>query len=206
MKNYINLLQTDIKAIVRLRPTLQEYFFRLSLLEIQINSGDIKIDHKNGKCWHSKIGWVSVCFPINMINRVRGLAKQKKIDYYFRGVITNSRSWLTKYPNVCHSDYGRDKEVKYGLDVDYYENLNSSYFGLSPVGDCPWSYRFFESVMCKAIPILGDDEVDNFSDGFFFFRDSDAHFYDAQEAEKNYKKLIDEHTLYRFSNPLFSPR
>jgi hypothetical protein len=39
-------------------------------------------------------------------------------------------------------------------DNDYYKNLSESQFVLCPSGDCIWSYRFFESILCGAIPIV----------------------------------------------------
>ena len=115
--------------------------------------------------------------------------------YFFKGVVSANRTWLTKYPDVVESGYGRDANVKYQLDIDYYKGLSSSLFGLAPIGDCPWSYRFFESIMCKAIPILGDTDQDIFSDGYYFLRDSGDHKYDSEAAERNLTKMIKNHTL-----------
>lgn len=39
-------------------------------------------------------------------------------------------------------------------DENYFKMLTQSRFVLCPVGDCVWTYRFFESAMCGAIPIV----------------------------------------------------
>lgn len=201
IKNYLlGLLPKKIAAALWLdKPTLQEYFFRLSLREIGIASwGGVEIDHYNGINWHKKTGCVPLCFPQSMIKEIEKLEKIKTVDYFFSGVITESRNWIRKYPNTHQSGYGRDSAKKYNLDVNYFKQMNSACFGLSPTGDCPWSYRFFESIMCHAIPVLGDTEEDIFSKNFIFMRDSDNHVYVRTAAEKNFNKLINNHTLSSF--------
>ena len=36
----------------------------------------------------------------------------------------------------------------------YFESMCQSRFILCPAGDAPWSFRFYETLMCKAIPIV----------------------------------------------------
>lgn len=178
---------------------LQEYFFREALKEIGINCGSITINHHDGRCHHSKTGWVPLIFPNRLLTLVSNINKTKMSDYYFKGVITHTRSWVTKYPGVYESSSGRNKSTKYMLDFEYYRMLSSARFALCPTGDCPWSYRFFEAIMCKSIPVIGDDERDIYSDGFFYYRDSDSKSYDAGISEKNFSILVKKHTLINFS-------
>ena len=86
-----------------------------------------------------------------------------------------SRKWINKYDNVKTSLYGRGIK-KYDIDFDYYNNLSRTKFALCPIGDCNWSYRVFESIMCRAIPVIGDGETDIFIDNFKFFRDGDVKY------------------------------
>lgn len=51
------------------------------------------------------------------------------------------------------SNLGRAFPLK-AWDQDYYETLGKSMFILCPSGDYIWTYRFFESVLCGAIPIV----------------------------------------------------
>lgn len=36
----------------------------------------------------------------------------------------------------------------------YFETMSKSNFVLCPAGDSPWSFRFYETLMCKSIPIV----------------------------------------------------
>jgi hypothetical protein len=40
------------------------------------------------------------------------------------------------------------------FDESYFTILARSKFCLCPSGDCPWSMRFYEAIMCKSIPIV----------------------------------------------------
>lgn len=174
---------------------LQEYFFREALKEIGISNGRVEIDHMNGTCWHKNVGTVPLVFPEDRIEKVRLFSRRKTQNYIFRGMISPGREWLDEYPNVNESNYGRDPSRKYELDNDYFEGLSASKFGLAPVGDCPWSYRFFEAIMCEAIPIIGQSDYDIFSPHFNFQRHGEKHLYDEDQCRENYKIFIAKHTL-----------
>ncbi len=51
------------------------------------------------------------------------------------------------------SDRGRCFPIK-AWDEDYFRVLSNSQYVLCPSGDYIWSYRFFEAIMCGAIPIV----------------------------------------------------
>ena len=42
------------------------------------------------------------------------------------------------------------------FDNKYYEIMSKSKFTLCPAGDCPWSMRFYEALLCKSIPIVNN--------------------------------------------------
>jgi hypothetical protein len=49
------------------------------------------------------------------------------------------------------------KKVQYRIvkeNIDYFEKMCKSKFVLCPAGDAPWSFRFYEVLMCKSIPIV----------------------------------------------------
>ena len=51
----------------------------------------------------------------------------------------------------------QSKKVQYRLvkdNIDYFEKMCKSKFVLCPAGDAPWSFRFYEVLMCKSIPIV----------------------------------------------------
>ena len=39
-------------------------------------------------------------------------------------------------------------------NIEYFEKMCQSKFVLCPSGDAPWSFRFYEVLMCKSIPIV----------------------------------------------------
>lgn len=51
------------------------------------------------------------------------------------------------------SESGRHFPTKI-WDRDYYEQMAKAQFVLCPDGECVWTYRFYESVMCGAMPIV----------------------------------------------------
>lgn len=178
---------------------LQEFFFREALSEIGITHGAVEIDHRRGLCSHNEVGVVPIVFPMSMVRKIQRMPKIKTTDYAFRGMITPHREWILKYTNVAASDYGRNPRTKYTFDEFYYGNLCRARFGISPTGDCPWSYRFLESIMCHAIPVLSDTEEDVFSDNFHFYRDSEKKDYDANKCDENFEKFLKHHTLLSFA-------
>lgn len=177
------------------RPVLQAHFFHLALAEVGLSTSGITIDHHTGRCFQPQVGAVPLVFPLALLQRIDALPKRKSQDYFFMGVITDQRKWLENYPDVIQSRYGRDPASKYIFHKDYYEGLCRSRFGLAPVGDCPWSYRFFEAIMADAIPVLGDEEVDIFASNFFHFRHSDVKIWSPDPCSANYRTLLRLHSL-----------
>jgi hypothetical protein len=51
----------------------------------------------------------------------------------------------------------QSKKVQYRIvkdNIEYFENMCQSKFVLCPAGDSSWSFRFYEVLMCKSIPIV----------------------------------------------------
>jgi hypothetical protein len=51
----------------------------------------------------------------------------------------------------------QSKEVQYRVvqeNLDYFERMCKSKFVLCPAGDSSWSFRFYEVLICKSIPIV----------------------------------------------------
>lgn len=58
-------------------------------------------------------------------------------------------------PKVMQNNQSRDVQFRYVHENLYYFNIMAqSKFILCPRGDAPWSFRFYESLMCGAIPIV----------------------------------------------------
>ena len=98
------------------------------------------------------------------------------------------------YSIITDSSYGRNPDTKYNLDIDYYTNMSKSKFTLCPTGDCPWSYRFFEAIMCFSIPIL-NDKSDIFCKDYYYIMYGDEYVYSHEQALENYNKLLTRCTL-----------
>ncbi len=89
-----------------------------------------------------------------------------KNDFEFDG---DKKKFSIKNPvdvEITFSNNGRDWPEK-SWDNEYYLELKKSEFVLCPNGDFIWTYRFFESIMCNAIPIVED--VCDLYDGFYFY-------------------------------------
>lgn len=84
--------------------------------------------------------------------------------------------------NICQSPRNfkdnQSKEAQYrkiNENKFYFETMCKSKFILCPEGDAPWSFRFYEVLMCKSIPIV----------------ESWHHTYrTAEEASYNYKYIL----------------
>lgn len=180
---------------------LQEYFFKKCIIENPEFFGNptefnIKIDHKNGKNYLNDKEY-NMLFPLSLVEFVKSLPKEKTSDYYFQGYIGLNRIWINQYKDkgkIVSSMSGREPSTKYNVDVDYYKTMCGTKFTLTPTGDCPWSYRFFESIMCHSIPVLEDNTNDIYHHLFKCFSHSDNHTYNISMAEHNYKVFIENFT------------
>ncbi len=82
----------------------------------------------------------------------------------------------------------------------FFQVLRSSRFSLCPAGDQPWSMRFFESAMCRSMPIISDrrhvgrNEVER-SIGYHTLFVYDEHVYDEELVEENYRLFLRHQTL-----------
>ena len=59
--------------------------------------------------------------------------------------------------NPKQQKYNQSKNVQYRIvkeNVKYFETMCQSKFVLCPAGDSTWSFRFYEVLMCKSIPIV----------------------------------------------------
>ncbi len=87
---------------------------------------------------------------------------------------------------IWSSDRGRSFPVKSWHD-EYFRTLSNSKFVLCPNGDFVWSYRFFESILCGAIPVV--EEGCPAYQGFRFYTMADAMGeleWRQEDAEYNY--------------------
>jgi hypothetical protein len=93
------------------------------------------------------------------------------------------------------SNYGRLFPGK-SWDEEYFKLLSQSQFVLCPKGDCLWSYRFFESILCGAIPIVEKECVA--TNGFEYYTFSDeveSLKWSKDKATYNFNRLVSNFTI-----------
>jgi hypothetical protein len=95
------------------------------------------------------------------------------------------------------------------FDIEYYKILCSSKFCLCPAGDQHWSMRFFESIMCKSIPIVKlKDETfrtkqESLLDYKFYYSDDPNIVYKQDWVDHNYKLFLKYHTLEYYQEHIY---
>lgn len=182
---------------------LQEFLFKSALKEANITiCRPYKINHKTGQNINNGITY-PIIFPMERLNSINKLKDDtpKNNSYYFRGLLTDRKNWILDFKNredssITFNNNGRNPNLKYEFDVEYYRGMCSSKFVLCPTDVYPWSYRFFEAIMCESIPILDDNELDIFSQQFKFYRKSQNHKYNEEWVKYNTNVFIQKHTFY----------
>lgn len=80
-------------------------------------------------------------------------------------------------------------------DEEYFNRLLNSKFVLCPDGDFVWTYRFFEAIICGAIPIV--ENKCNAYEGFRYLTINDfleGKSLSSSDIDFNYKKILSEFT------------
>lgn len=192
-------------------PTLQSFYTQRSLAEQNITMPkNLACNHQAGTC---TLGGRTfpVLFPHYLTETARSLRCQpeKRTGYFFQGVTQQHASTARKHllkqfygrndTTIIHSTRGRQPRVKYTVDTNYLRGLCCAKFALTPTGECPWSYRFFEAIMCHTIPVIAETDYDIFAPYFFHIRVSNStlfsHVYDLEMAKHNMRLLRQWHML-----------
>lgn len=192
----------------RQHETYQFFFLKKAILEIRNNINDLDIDemHYEGI---NKINnfYIPVTFPIYLRDFIKNIDKTKSLKYNFIGNILDNRKWIEKYKYkdnsyINESNSGSDINRKYNIDENYYNIVSKSKFTLCPIGDCPWSYRLFEAIMCFSLPIVESNSPDIFIKEYHFLYDDQEHVYDFDKAYDNYNKFINSLHFLENNNDL----
>lgn len=143
----------------------------------------------------------------------------KTIDYSFTGLLTLKRKnvleeWIRKNQNLNYS-IDTDKEYSINIgnlylssskngrsfpkkswDTEYYDILLKSKFVICPSGDFIWSYRFFEAILCGAIPII-EENCEAYNGFKFYYMDDTIKDlnYSKDIIKHNYQLCIDRITI-----------
>jgi hypothetical protein len=71
------------------------------------------------------------------------------------GVFDKSHMKLGFAPKEQPRNQSRDVQYRVVKDnIFYFETMCQSKYVLCPAGDAPWSFRFYETLMCKSVPIV----------------------------------------------------
>jgi len=89
------------------------------------------------------------------------------------------------------------------FDFYYYSVMKQSKFALCPAGDAPWSIRFFEALMCKAIPVVKNHSetwrlLEERDAGYIYYLADDLRGYSHSAARHNYELFIKHHTVHTY--------
>jgi hypothetical protein len=179
------------------RPFLRQYFLFKQALEEKyetIDEYDILVDHSNGNCYY-KDNKFGVIYPKSWIDLFTNGVKS--IDYFFSGYVNpnspNLRDWVLGYSNknsvINFSNRGRTISRDL-FDNDFFGIMKNSKFSLCPQGyPYKWTYRFYEAILCKSIPILTEDDiVDEYLDYKFYIHNNLFHYeYNNDIVNHNYQ-------------------
>lgn len=195
---------------------LQEFLLKEALKEHGIDQVKLKLDHKNGRsAIRNKVEKFSlgIKYPKYYLNNIAKLDHTKKYDYCFIGSTTDGlgrSEIIERYyqynSKLGHSSNGRDVNIKFGFDKNYYQIMANSKFGLAPghpqMPKHPnrWTYRFIEAAFCRAIPVHFKETIygESFIKDIFYVWDHnvpcvvDNH---KEIVEENYKKAVEYWTL-----------
>ena len=127
--------------------------------------------------------------------------KNKSLDTNWK--VLGVYDYTFKDNNFITPKYLQDKD-KALFDENYYKKMCNSKFCLCPAGDCMYSMRFYEALMCKCIPIVDkvEETYRTFEEskiGYKYYLSSNTSFiYRKDWAEHNYKLFLKYHTLDKF--------
>jgi hypothetical protein len=139
---------------------------------------DIAIDHAAPT---TCIAGVSrpLIFAHGVVDRCRTLwADERDIAISFAGLMTDQRAVALEPVTSAFGDRFVKVETNAGRvwpskawDEEYFAALGRSELVACPDGDFIWTYRFFESALCGAIPVIESEAADYA--GFRFYRIGD---------------------------------
>jgi hypothetical protein len=179
----------------------------------------IKINHSVPE---TSIGDIkkTIIFPKAITDYLKSNWNDNKLyNYSFTGLLTSKRKnvleeWIHKNQNINYRiDINKEYSINIGdlylssskngrtfpkksWDSEYYNILLNSKFVICPSGDFIWSYRFFEAILCGAIPIIEEycDTYDGFK--FYYMKDDIKNLkYSKEVLEFNYKHCIEKITI-----------
>lgn len=170
--------------------TLQETRAIQAMEEVGIE-GSVKVIHTENPKTFVNGKEYSLVFPRFILD----IKEEKVIDKVFIGLVTESRErFLSNFKGACivSSVSGRIEGIK-EKDLSYFRMMARSRFALCPNGDFIWTYRFFEAILCRCIPII--EEKCKLYNGYHFYKLGDKYEYREDWINNNLSKIKKEMML-----------
>lgn len=153
--------------------------------------GDVEVIHAENPRTFINGKEYTLVFP-KFISQIK---QNKDFEMIFVGLVTEERKkFLANFPEaiIVNSNRGRREDTK-EKDIAYFRALKRGLFVLCPNGDFIWTYRFFEAILCEAIPIVEEDC--ELYKGYHFYKLGDNYEYRKDWVEENLAKIKREMML-----------
>jgi hypothetical protein len=164
-------------------------------------------------------------FANSYVSEMKELNREKKYDYVFIGSIKSNysaRAWVLEFKEryftrnsvfintdegggFCprNHTYSQSRESQYRIikeNLSYFQTMASSKFVLCPGGDAPWSFRFYETLLCGSIPIVESwhhtyRTPEEASIKYKFILKDEPHIYRSEDVEINDDIVKKYHTI-----------
>jgi hypothetical protein len=200
-ERYIKTLSEKNITNIKIENIPQEYaIFPQSFCDTVSNMGEIKTIDFN---FHGSVG-ANECQAANRVWIFDFISKHfTNSSFYVNTILKKNHIPIGVFD--YSAEFGSltwvSTKVRAIFDTNYFSNLKKSKFCLCPAGDRPWSIRFYEALLCKAIPIvkysweswrsLEESKLDY----KFYFADDKEFIYREDWAEHNYTLFMKYHTL-----------
>lgn len=137
----------------------------------------------------------TLIYPASIPRKSREFWSSNRSGTSFTGFIPEFRAEAFKIwqdrASITATSGGR-KGLKRYWDVDYLTEMGKAEFALCPDGGYPWSYRFFEAIMCGATPIIQTDQP--YYQGYHYHKWDDVNL-QHKNVEENFQLLTERLTL-----------
>lgn len=169
-------------------------FFKLDYTLNEAPLVDVEINHKIP---FVRIGNETrdLIYPKSVFDKAPAFWGKRTTKFLFIGFIPKFRQdalkrWRAR-ASIIGTNTGR-KSLERFWDPTYYKLTGRAQFVLCPNGGWPWSYRFFEAILCGATPVV-QTEVPCYK-GFYYHRWKDTSF-KRLRVEENFKLAKERLTL-----------
>jgi hypothetical protein len=154
----------------------------------------VRIDHATPTTGFNGL-YRPLIYPHAYVSKCREMWGDRSSYAIFIGNLTESRkAVLSKWLNyVTPSKVGAQWPTKI-WDDQYMGSLATTKCVLCPPGDYEWTYRFYEAMLCGALPIV--EKPSKYTDGYHVRLLSDKEFdYSEQEAIENFNRAVSQLTV-----------